>query len=115
MLEDDEEPVQISGPTSATGKESEVDITSPKERQDQCSSTPKGRQGQRGLVLNRDEWEIERIVDKRHTRRGCEYKVRWQDTWLLGSELGNAQELIQQFNKETLSAAATPTGADRQR
>lgn len=108
MLEDDEGSDQNSG--------SEVDNPSPKERQDQRTSTPKRRQGQRGSVSHREEWEIEKIVGKRRTRRGNEYKVRWQDTWLLESDLGSAQELLQQFNQETLSsAAATTTGEDRQR
>lgn len=92
MLEDDEGPDRNSG--------SKVDITSPKEGQNQRTSTPKEGQGQRGSVSHRQEWEIEKIVGKRHTRRGYEYKVRWHDTWLLGSELGNAQELLQQFDED---------------
>ena len=83
---------------------SQTDYISPKEGQDQCASVPKGRQGQRTSVPHRKEWEIERIVGKRRTRRGYEYKVRWQDTWLLRSELGNAQGLVQQFDKELSSS-----------
>ncbi len=36
-----------------------------------------------------------KIVGKRPTRSGYEYNVRWKNTWLPGSELGNAQELLQ--------------------
>jgi len=43
------------------------------------------------------EWEIIRILNKRRTREGQEYKVRWEDTWLRRSELGNAQELLRKF------------------
>ena len=43
------------------------------------------------------EWEIIRILGKRRTREGQEYKVCWKNTWLLESELGNAQGLLQQF------------------
>lgn len=44
-----------------------------------------------------EEWEIMRIVGKRQTGRGYEYKVHWKNTWLPSSELGNAQELLQEF------------------
>lgn len=44
-----------------------------------------------------EEWEIVKIVDKRWTGRGSEYKVCWEETWLLESELGNAQELLREF------------------
>ncbi len=43
------------------------------------------------------EWEIIRILGTRLTRKGQEYKVRWEDTWLRRSELGNAQELLREF------------------
>jgi len=43
------------------------------------------------------EWEIIRILGKRRTRKGQEYKVRWEDTWLRRSELGNTQELLRKF------------------
>lgn len=55
-------------------------------------------QGQPGLAQGEEEeWEITRIVGKRQTGRGYEYKVRWKNTWLPSSELGNAQELLQEF------------------
>ncbi len=46
------------------------------------------------------EWEIIRILGKRRTREGQEYKVRWEDTWLRRSELGNAQELLRKFDEK---------------
>ena len=94
--EDDERPGPNSGSQTAN--------TSPKKGQDQCASTQKGRQGQRASMSHGKEWEIEKIVGKRCTRRGYEYKVRWQDMWLLRSELGNAQGLVQQFDKELSSS-----------
>ncbi|MCJ1386400.1 hypothetical protein MMC17_009526 [Xylographa soralifera] len=43
------------------------------------------------------EWEIEKILDKRETISGTEYKVRWKDTWLLKDELINARKLLWAF------------------
>ena len=109
VLEDDEGSNQNSN--------SQVDNTIPEEGQDQRTSFPDRRHGQRKSVSQKEEWEIEKIVGKRRTRRGYEYKVRWQDTWLVESEVANAVELMQRFEKEWLSrAATTPTaGEDRQR
>jgi len=39
-----------------------------------------------------------RIVDKRWTRRGCEYKVHWKNTWMFNSELRNATRLVREFD-----------------
>jgi len=39
------------------------------------------REGQRNLAQDREkDWEIVKIVDKRWTRRDCEYKVHWKNT-----------------------------------
>jgi len=55
---------------------------------------PQG-QGDSGSGLEDDECqEIVRIVEKRRTSRGDEYKVRWKSTWLPGSELRSAQRLV---------------------
>ena len=48
-------------------------------------------------ALGEKEWEIVRIVGKRRRGKGYEYKVCWKKTWLLESELGNAQELLREF------------------
>ena len=48
-------------------------------------------------VLGEEEWEIVRIVGKRRRGKGYEYKVCWKKIWLLESELGNAQELLREF------------------
>lgn len=48
-------------------------------------------------VLEEEEWEIRKIVGKRRVGKGYEYKVRWRDTWLPRSELGNAQRVLQEF------------------
>lgn len=59
--------------------------TSPPPPQQPEASTP---------ALENDEWEVRRIVDKRRAGRGCEYKVRWKDTWLPKSELEHARRLL---------------------
>jgi len=46
------------------------------------------------------EWEIARIVGKRRRGKGYEYKVCGEKTWLLESELGNAQELLRDFKAQ---------------
>jgi hypothetical protein len=59
---------------------------------------PERLQGQRDSALDEEEWEIVKIVGKRRTRSGYECNVRWKNTWLPRSELGNAQELLQDFD-----------------
>ena len=54
-------------------------------------------QDQGSSALDEEEWEIVRIVGKRRRGRGYEYKVCWKKTWLLERELGNAQELLREF------------------
>lgn len=58
---------------------------------------PEQPQNQDASIPNEDEWEIVRIVDKRWTENGYEYQVCWEKSWLLESELENAQQLLQQF------------------
>ena len=48
-------------------------------------------------ALGEEEWEIVRIVGKRRRGEGYEYKVCWKERWLLERELGNAQELLREF------------------
>lgn len=50
-----------------------------------------------GSVLDEEEWGIVRIVGKRRRRNGYKYKVCWKTTWLLERELGNAHELLAEF------------------
>ena len=54
-------------------------------------------QDQEGLISDEEEWEIVKIVGKRRTSKGYEYKIRWKNTWLLERELGNAQGLSRKF------------------
>lgn len=49
------------------------------------------------LVLREGEWEIRKIIGKRRAGKGYEYKVRWRETWLPKSELGNAKRLRREF------------------
>ena len=59
------------------------------------------REGQRGLAQDEEEdWEIVKIVRKRRTRKGCEYKVRWKNTWMSDSELRNAARLVREYNAQ---------------
>lgn len=51
-------------------------------------------------VLEEQEWEISKIIGKRRAGRDCEYKVRWRSTWLPRSELGSAQQLLQEFEAQ---------------
>ncbi|MCJ1386983.1 hypothetical protein MMC17_010112 [Xylographa soralifera] len=43
------------------------------------------------------EWEIKKILARRKTLSGSEYKVQWKDTWLPKSGLGKAQKLLRGF------------------
>ncbi len=47
--------------------------------------------------MDEEEWEIVRVVDKRRRGKGYEYQVCWKRTWLRECELGNAQELLREF------------------
>ncbi len=51
-------------------------------------------------ALDEEEWEIARIVGKRRRGKGYEYRVCWKETWLLESELGNAQGLLRDFKAQ---------------
>ena len=62
-----------------------------------------------GSLVSDEEWEIKRIVDKRQSEKGYEYKVCWKKTWLPESELGNAQELLQEFESQTSSTSRRRT------
>lgn len=63
------------------------------------------------VVDNQDEWEIERLLQKRRIRRGrgwsVQYLVRWKDCgpeddmWLAEAELlRNAADLVEAFSRE---------------
>jgi len=54
-------------------------------------------QDQGGSVLDKEDWEIVKILGKRRIGKSNEYKVRWKSTWLHRSELGNAQQLLRDF------------------
>ncbi len=60
-------------------------------------SLPEQYQDQRGSALDEEVWEIVKIVDKRRREKGYEYQVCWKRTWLREYELGNAQELLREF------------------
>jgi hypothetical protein len=62
------------------------------------------------LVDGEQEYEVERILDRRERRQGrgirVEYLVKWlgypeyESTWERESNLTNAQELVQEFNQQ---------------
>jgi len=54
-------------------------------------------QDQGGSALDKEDWEIVKILGKRRIGKYNEYRVRWKSTWLHRSELGNAQRLLQEF------------------
>jgi len=60
--------------------------------------------------LDEEEWEIVRIIGKRRRGKGYKYKVCWKKTWLLEHELGNAQELLREFEARRSGEA---NGEDR--
>ena len=51
-------------------------------------------------ALEQEEWEVSRIVGRRRVGKVVEYKVRWKNTWLSRSNLGNARELLQEFEAQ---------------
>ena len=80
---------------------------------------PEQPQGQGRSALDKEEWEIVRIVGKRRRGKGYKYKVCWKETWLLERELGNAQELLRQFEAKHQAQRGgkrgRPAGADKGR
>lgn len=61
-------------------------------------SRPKRAPGQsKPAHMESQQWEIKKVISKRRTRRGWEYKVVWANSWLPRSELGNARRLVREF------------------
>jgi len=58
------------------------------------------------IIQGEEEWEVERILNKRRVRGKDKYLVRWKgftvesDTWEGRENLGNAKEAIEEFKKE---------------
>ena len=58
------------------------------------------------IIEGEEEWEVERILNKRRVRGKDKYLVRWKgftaesDTWEGRENLGNAKEAIEEFEKE---------------
>ena len=67
------------------------------------------------IVQGQEEYEIERLLRKRTIRRGrrysTEYLVRWvgwgpeHDSWFNVKDLGNARDLVEEFDREEERAA----------
>ncbi len=59
---------------------------------------PEQHQDQGGSAeVEKQEWKVTKILDKRETRSGTQYRVRWKSTWLPRSELENAQKLLWEY------------------
>jgi len=58
------------------------------------------------IIKGEEEWEVERILNKRKVRGKDKYLVHWKgftaesDTWEGRENLGNAKEAIKEFEKE---------------
>jgi len=58
------------------------------------------------IIEGEEEWEVERILNKRKVRGKDKYLVRWKgftaesDTWEGRENLENAKEVIEEFEKE---------------
>lgn len=76
---------------------------------------PEQSQDQGASVSDEEEWEIIRIVDKRWTENGYEYQECWEKSWLLESELGNGQQLLQQFEANHQAQRGDKRGGKRGR
>ncbi len=53
--------------------------------------------------VEKQKWVIKEIVDKRQTRWETKYKVCWESSWLLRSELENARRLLREFEAKSWS------------
>ncbi len=47
--------------------------------------------------IEKQKWEVTKILDKREIRSRTQYRVRWKSTWLSRSELENAQKLLWEY------------------
>jgi len=58
------------------------------------------------VIEGEEEWEVEKILNKRKVRGKDKYLVRWKgftaegDTWESRENLENAQELVEEFEEE---------------
>jgi hypothetical protein len=51
-------------------------------------------------LVERRQWELKKIIDKKYIEQEWEYKVVWADSWIHKNELENAQKLLQQFDEK---------------
>jgi len=58
------------------------------------------------VIEGEEEWEVEKIMNKRRVQGRDKYLVQWkgctteEDTWESGENLKNASELVEEFEKE---------------
>jgi len=58
------------------------------------------------IIEGEEEWEVERILNKRRIKEKDKYLVRWKgfttksDTWEGRENLGNTKEAIEEFERE---------------
>jgi len=57
------------------------------------------------VIEREEEWEVEKIINKRKVRERDKYLVRWKgctaekDTWKSRENLKNTMELVEEFKK----------------
>jgi len=73
-----------------------------------CGPTPTSYQPSEALTLafEHEELEVRSVVGKRRMGQGYDYRVRWKDTWLPKSELGNIQRSIREARTKAAAALA---------
>ena len=58
------------------------------------------------VIEGEEEWEVEKIMNKRQVREKDKYLVQWrgctaeEDTWESRENLKNASDLVEEFEKE---------------
>jgi len=58
------------------------------------------------VIKGEEEWEVEKIMNKRRVRGKDKYLVQWkgctaeEDTWESRENLRNASDLVEEFEKE---------------
>jgi len=71
-----------------------------------CTKDQKKKQPLLVIIEGEEEYEVEKILNKRKFREKNRYLVQWkgytaeEDTWEPRENLGNARDLVKRFEKE---------------
>jgi len=71
-------------------------------------------QGITDAELDSRKWEIEKIVDRRPTAAGWEYKVRWGESWVAEDDLEDAQDVVEEYHLRVRKSGRHGRGRGRQ-